>query len=169
MSPEMGWGALRDPVPWGTPAAGLPRAPRACLEKPAGWNGMAEGRGATRGGGASAPAVPQHTFPSGHVSPPLARKVPSAGGAVPAQGQGEASPYPPRGSSLCHLPTPSCSFSSFPFQPFLSPAFLPFPLLSAPLPSVHPRVIYFFPWQLYNPFPCLTAIKQMLRFQSHGP
>lgn len=127
MSPEMGWGALRDPVPWGTPAAGLPRAPRACLEKPAGWNGTAEGRGATRGGGASAQAVPQHTFPSGHVSPPLARKVPSAGGAVPAQGQGEASPYPPEAAPFAtSRPLPVLS-PPFPFSPSYPQPFSPSP------------------------------------------
>lgn len=49
---------------------------------------------------------------------------------------------------------PSYSFSSLP-----APAFRPLLFSSALLPCIYPRVSYFFPWQLYNPSPCLTAIK----------
>lgn len=168
MSPEMGWGALRDPVPWGTPAAGLPQAPRHA------WRSQLGGTGWLKAGEQRGEEAPQPRLFPAHFPLWTRFTTPCQEGAQrrrygSSSGAGRGLPISPRGSSLCHLPTPSCSFSSFPFQPFLSPAFLPFPLLSAPLPSVHPRVIYFFPWQLYNPFPCLTAIKQMLRFQSHGP
>lgn len=70
---------------------------------------------------------------------------------------GRAPPSPPRTRSL---PCPQIPSSSVPAPPSLpSPALLPLLFTPALLPCIYPRVIYFFPWQLYSPFPCLTAIK----------
>lgn len=63
------------------------------------------------------------------------------------------------------FPEPAPSLPAEPFLFFLSPhlfpppAFRPLLFSSALLPCIYPRVSYFFPWQLYNPSPCLTAIK----------
>lgn len=127
MSPEMGWGALRDPVPWGTPAAGLPRAPRACLEKPAGWNGMAEGRGATRGGGASAPAVPSTLSPLDTFHHPLPGRCPAQEVRFQLRGRERPPHIPPEAAPFAtSRPLPVLS-PPFPFSPSYPQPFSPSP------------------------------------------
>lgn len=142
-----------------TPAPALARSAGSghVWERPVSRTAVFRAKEGTVGRSCPSPGVfPAQTLPFWEAfHPSVPAKVPGTGAALSARRQGE----PPR-PFPSQLPSPPAD----PFLFFLPPPSLPISSLSPPplciyIPCIYPRVIYFFPWQLYNPFPCLTAIK----------